>query len=62
MVTPQDVIPENVMEAIGGKPFKNKLSMVVMSGDFDKVMGAYIIATVLPLPAWRSPCSSRSGA
>ena len=45
MVTPQDLIPASVMEAIGGKPFKNKLSMVVMSGDFDKIMGAYIIAT-----------------
>ena len=45
MVEPKDIIPENVMEAIGGKPFKNKLSMVVLSGDMDKVMAALIIAT-----------------
>jgi len=45
MVTPVDVIPANIMEAIGGKPFKNKLSMVVLSGDLDKVFAALIIAS-----------------
>jgi peroxiredoxin family protein len=40
-----DAIPENVMQAIGGKKFKNKLSMVVLSGDMDKVMAAFIIGT-----------------
>jgi len=46
-MTPQSTaIPQFVMDAIvGGRPFKNKLSMVVLSGDYDKVMGAYIIAT-----------------
>ena len=45
MVTPENGIPANIMQAIGGKPFKNKLSMVVLSGDMDKVMAALIIAT-----------------
>ena len=45
MAKPEDVIPESVLKAIGGKAIKNKLSMVVLSGDMDKVMAAFIIAT-----------------
>jgi peroxiredoxin family protein len=45
MVTPAQEIPEYVLNAIGGKAVKNKLSMVVLSGDLDKVMAAFIIAT-----------------
>jgi peroxiredoxin family protein len=45
MAKPEDVFPENVLKAIGGKPISNKLSMVVFSGDMDKVMAAFIIAT-----------------
>jgi peroxiredoxin family protein len=41
----QEAVPANILEAIGGKPIKNKLSMVVLSGDLDKVMAAFIIAT-----------------
>lgn len=40
-----DAVPENVLNAIGGKPVKNKLSMVVISGDLDKIFGALTIAT-----------------
>jgi peroxiredoxin family protein len=37
---------ENVIQvSSNGKPVKNKLSMVVFSGDMDKVMAALIIAT-----------------
>jgi len=37
---------ENVVQVSGnGKAVKNKLSMVVFSGDMDKVMAAFIIAT-----------------
>jgi peroxiredoxin family protein len=39
-------ITENIMQvATNGKAVKNKLSMVVFSGDMDKVMAAFIIAT-----------------
>jgi peroxiredoxin family protein len=40
-----EALPANVMQVIGGKAFRNKLSMVVLSGDMDKVMAALIIAT-----------------
>lgn len=45
MAQPEVIVPENVLKAIGGKPIKNKLSMVVLSGDLDKVMAGLIIAT-----------------
>ncbi len=45
MANPEEIFPENVLKAIGGKPVKNKLSMVVLSGDLDKVMAAFIIGT-----------------
>jgi peroxiredoxin family protein len=45
MTNPEEMFPASVLQAIGGKPFKNKLSMVVLSGDLDKVMAAFIIAT-----------------
>ena len=45
MATAEVTYPMNVLEAIGGTPVKNKLSMVVLSGDMDKVMAAFIIAT-----------------
>lgn len=47
MVTADFPIPaENLMQVqSNGKATKNKLSMVVFSGDMDKVMAAYIIAT-----------------
>ena len=38
-------LPESVLNLIGGRPVKNKLSMVVLSGDLDKVMAALIIST-----------------
>jgi peroxiredoxin family protein len=45
MVNPMEMIPENVLNAIGGRPVKNKLSMVVLSGDLDKIFAALSIAT-----------------
>ena len=45
MDNPAETIPEYVLSAIGGRPVKNKLSMVVMSGDLDKIFGALSIAT-----------------
>lgn len=45
MATLQEILPDHVMQVIGGKAIKNKLSMVVFSGDMDKVMAAFIIAT-----------------
>lgn len=41
----EEILPENLLKVIGGKPVKNKLSMVVFSGDMDKVMAAFIIGT-----------------
>ena len=38
-----------------------KASIIVMSGDMDKVMGAFIIATGAAASTCRSPCSSPSG-
>jgi hypothetical protein len=39
-------LTENIMQvSANGKAAKNKLSMVVCSGDMDKVMAALIIAT-----------------
>jgi peroxiredoxin family protein len=38
-------LPESILNLIGGRPVKNKLSMVVLSGDLDKVMAALIIST-----------------
>ncbi|MBM3151850.1 MAG: hypothetical protein FJZ96_06560 [Chloroflexi bacterium] len=45
MAKPEEIFPESVLKAIGGKPVKNKLSVVVLSGDLDKVMAAFIIGT-----------------
>lgn len=45
MATQPAVIPEYVMNTIDGKAVKNKLSMVVLSGDLDKIMAAFIIST-----------------
>jgi peroxiredoxin family protein len=45
MDTPEQILSANMLQMIGGKPIKNKLSMVVLSGDQDKVMAALIIAT-----------------
>ena len=40
-----ETLSQNVLQVIGGKPIKNKVSMVVLSGDLDKVMAAFIIGT-----------------
>lgn len=40
-----EMLQTEMLQAIGGRPIKNKLSMVVLSGDLDKVMAAFIIAT-----------------
>jgi len=45
MAKTEEIFTENILRAIGGKPISNKLSMVVLSGDMDKVMAAFIIAT-----------------
>lgn len=45
MESTMQAIPDFVLNAIGGRAVKNKVSMVVLSGDMDKVMAAFIIAT-----------------
>jgi len=45
MVTAEAMLTDSVLKVIGGKPVKNKVSMVVLSGDMDKVMAGFIIAT-----------------
>ena len=39
-----------------------KKTIIVFSGDFDKMMAAFIIANGAAAMATTSPCSSRSGA
>jgi hypothetical protein len=39
----------------------NRLSMVVFSGDLDRVLAAFVIARARLPAGWRSRCSSPSG-